>query len=72
MILYRSLWHLLIEKGMTKAEVRKITGISLNTITKLTRNEDVSMTVINKICAALGVSYGNIIEYIPKKNVEVV
>ena len=57
---------------MTKAELRKITGISPNTMTKLTRNEDVSMTVINKICAALGVSYGDIIEYIPEKNEEVV
>lgn len=69
---YKPLWHLLIEKGMTKAELRKITGISPNTMTKLTRNEDVSMTVINKICAALGVSYGDIIEYIPEKNEEVV
>ena len=69
---YKPLWHLLIEKGMTKAELRKMTGISPNTMTKLTRNEDVSMTVINKICAALGVSYGDIIEYILEKNEEVV
>lgn len=63
---YKPLWHLLIERGMTKAELRKITGISPNTMTKLTRNEDVSMTVINRICASLGVSYSDIIEYIPE------
>lgn len=64
---YKPLWHLLIERGMTKAELRKLTGISPNTMTKLTRNEDVSMTVINKICETLGVSYGDIIEYIPNE-----
>jgi DNA-binding Xre family transcriptional regulator len=64
---YKPLWHLLIEKGMTKAELRKATGISPNTMTKLTKNEDVSMSVINKICATLDVSYGDIIEYIPDK-----
>lgn len=62
---YKPLWHLLVERGMTKAELRKRIGISPNTMTKLTRNQDVSMAVINKICAALGTSYGDIIEYIP-------
>jgi DNA-binding Xre family transcriptional regulator len=28
-------------------------------------NEEVSMTILNKICKGLGVSYGDIIEYIP-------
>lgn len=65
---YKPLWHLLIEKGMTKAELRKLTGISPNTMTKLSRNEEVSMTVINKICGALGVSYGDIIEYVPQND----
>lgn len=63
---YKPLWHLLIEKGMTKVKLRKLTGISPNTMTKLSRNEEVSMTVINKICGALGVSYGDIIEYVPQ------
>jgi DNA-binding Xre family transcriptional regulator len=40
-------------------------GISRNTWTKINKNEEVSMTILNKICAGLGVSYGDIIEYIP-------
>ena len=64
---YKPLWHLLVDRGMTKADLRKLTGISPNTMTKLTRNEDVSMAVINKICAALGTSYGDIIEFIPNE-----
>ena len=67
---YKPLWHLLIERGMSKAELRKLTGISPNTMTKLTRNEDVSMKVINKICDALAVNYADIVEYIPKTKKE--
>jgi DNA-binding Xre family transcriptional regulator len=40
-------------------------GISPNTWTKINRNEEVSMTILNKICAGLGVTYADIIEYIP-------
>ena len=69
MISYKPLWHLLIEKSITKAELRKATGISPNTMTKLTKNEEVSMGVINKICAALDVSYGDIVEYISDKKI---
>ena len=67
---YKPLWHLLVERGMTKAELRKLVGISPNTMTKLTKNEDVSMTVINRICETLKVSYGEIIEYIPNDKCE--
>lgn len=40
-------------------------GISANTWTKINKNEEVSMTILNKICKALNVNYGDIIEYIP-------
>jgi DNA-binding Xre family transcriptional regulator len=33
-------------------------------MTKLRRGEEVSMTILNKICVALGVTYGDIVEYI--------
>jgi len=67
---YKPLWHLLIERGLTKAELRKMTGISPNTMTKLTRNEDVSMTVINKICDTLAINYADVMEYIPNPKKE--
>ena len=67
---YKPLWHLLIERGMTKAELRKLTDISPNTMTKLTRNEEVSMSVINKICDVLAVNYVDVMEYIPNTKKE--
>jgi DNA-binding Xre family transcriptional regulator len=39
-------------------------------MTKMRKNEEVSMTVLNKICAVLNVNYGDIVEYIPTENTE--
>lgn len=64
---YKPLWHLLVERDMTKAELRKLAHIAPNTMTKLNRNEEVDMSVLKKICIALNVSYGDIVEFIPEK-----
>lgn len=67
MVSYKPLFRLLVEREMSKAELMRKAGISPNTMTKIRRNEEVSMTILNKICATLDVSYGDIIEYIPEK-----
>ena len=69
MISYKPLWRLLVDRNMSKNSLMKAAGISPNTMTKLRRGEEVSMTVLNKICATLGVSYGDIMEYIPPETV---
>ena len=43
---YDNLWKLLIDKKMSKAELRKETGISSNTLTKMNKGEDVAMSVL--------------------------
>ena len=65
MVSYKPLWRLLVEREMSKSDLRKLAGIAPNTMTKMRRNEEVSMTVLNKICAALSVNYCDIVEYIP-------
>ena len=62
---YIKLWKLLIDKEMSKADLRKQSGISPNTMTKLRRNEPVMLNVLDKICITLGCNYGDIIDYIP-------
>ena len=62
---YKKLWKLLIDKDMTAVELREKTGIAPNTITKLRRNEEVSMTVLVKICTALNANIGDIMDMIP-------
>ena len=65
-ISYKKLWKLLIDKDMTAVELREKTGIAPNTITKLRRNEEVSMTVLVKICTALNANIGDIMDMIPQ------
>ena len=63
---YNRLWKLLVDKKISKAELRKISRIAPNTMTKLRRDEEVTLTVLGKICKTLGVDYGDIMEYVDK------
>lgn len=65
---YNRLWKLLIDRKMTQAELRKAAGIAPNTMTKLRRDEDVTLGVLGKICNALDVDFCDIIEYKPQGN----
>lgn len=67
-ISYNKLWKLLVDKKMSKADLRRASGIAPNTMTKLRRDEEVSLTVLNKICAALGVNIGDIMDFVPEIN----
>lgn len=69
-ISYNKLWKLLVDRKMSKADLRKAAGIAPNTMTRLRRDEEVTLTVLNKICAALGVDIGDIMEFLPEENVE--
>ena len=58
---------MLIDKGMKKTEFRKQGGISEGTLAKLSRNENVSMDVIVKICRKMNCTVDDILEIIPYK-----
>lgn len=64
MVSYKPLFKLLVDRDMSNADLRKLADISPNTMTKLRQGEEVSMTILNKICAVLNVSYGDIVEYV--------
>ena len=49
MVSYKPLFRYCLEHDISKAECRQICGISPNTWTKINRNEEVSMTILNKI-----------------------
>ena len=59
---YNRLWKLLIDKGMTKTEMRKAAGISTNVLTKMGKNETVSMDTLAKIVTALQCRLDDIVE----------
>ena len=63
-ISYNKLWKLLVDKKMSKADLRKAAGIAPNTMTRLRRDEEVTLAVLNKICSTLKVDIGDIIEFV--------
>lgn len=63
-ISYSKLWKLLIDKGMTKTEMRLKANISTTTLAKLGKNETVSMDVLIRICNALDCNVGDIMDVI--------
>ena len=64
-ISYNKLWKLLVDKKMSKADLRKAAGIAPNTMTRLHRDEEVTLAVLNKICKTLEVDIGDIMEFLP-------
>ncbi|HPX33226.1 MAG TPA: helix-turn-helix transcriptional regulator [Erysipelotrichaceae bacterium] len=62
MINYNKLWKLLIDKGLTKKELIKISGISSSSMAKITKSENVTTAVLCKICKALNCDISDICE----------
>ena len=67
-ISYKKLWKLLIDKDMKKKDLQVAADISWTTITKMSKNEKVSMEMLMKICKALECDIGDIMELIPTED----
>lgn len=63
---YNKLWKLLVDKKMSKADLRKAAGIAPNTMTKLRRDEEVTLTILGRICSVLEVNIGDIMDFVPE------
>ena len=59
---YKKLWIKLIEKDMNKTALREAIDISTSTLSKLTKNEYVSMDVLARICKVLDCNIGDIVD----------
>ena len=62
---YNKLWKLLIDKEMNKVALRDAIGIAPTTLSRLSKNQNVSMDVLEKICKELDCNIGDIVDYIP-------
>ena len=62
-ISYNKLWKLLVDKKKSKADLRKAAGIAPNTMTRLRRDEEVTLSVLNRICVVLDVNIGDVMEF---------
>lgn len=65
-ISYNRLRKLLVDRKMSKADLRKIAGIAPKTMTKLRRDQEVTLTVLGRICDVLNVNIGDIMEFLPE------
>ena len=64
---YKKLWKLLIDKDMLKKDLRTMTGVSTTTMSRLSKDENVSTGILSKICAALNCDVGDIMEFVPDR-----
>lgn len=60
---YNRLWKLLIDKKMSQADMRRAAGIAPNTLTRMKKDEEVTLEVLGRICKALDCDFGDIVEY---------
>ena len=63
-ISYKKLWVLLAEKEISKVDLRKELGLAPGTMTKLNHNEEVSMSILMRICGHLKCDIGDICEVV--------
>lgn len=61
---YNKLWKLLVDKKMNKVALRDAISITPATLAKLSKDEMVSMAVLEKICKELKCDISDIVEYI--------
>ena len=59
---YNKLWKLLIDKEMNKSDLRELTGIGQATLAKLTKGQNVTTDVLERICKVLNCEIGDIVE----------
>lgn len=64
-IKYYKMLDLMNRQGIGKEELRKKISISPATMAKISKNQYVSLEVIDKICDALSCQPGDLIEHIP-------
>ena len=61
-ITYKPLWKMLIDKKMSKTELRRRTRIAPSTFTKMNNDQQVSLDVLARICKELNCGFDDIVE----------
>ena len=62
-VTYKKLFHLLIDRGMATSELSDMAGFSANILTRLRRDQYVSLESIEKICLTLDCKVDDILEF---------
>ena len=62
---YNKLWHILIDRNMTKTQLREAANITTNAMANLGKNESVPVETLEKICVVLGCTIDDIMDFEP-------
>lgn len=62
---YKKLFHVMIEKGITNAQLQKQAGFSANIITRLKRDDYISLESIESICKVINCKVDDILDFVP-------
>ena len=62
---YMKLWHLLLDKKISKSALEKLAGVSHYTMTQMSKEKDVSTEALRNICNALNCKLDDIMEFVP-------
>lgn len=68
---YKKLFHMMIERDMSNAQLMEQTGFSANIITRMKRGSYISLESIERICRVMRCGVDDILEFIPDENKEV-
>ena len=63
-VCYNKLWKMLIDRDMSRTQMRLKAGISTKTLAKLGKNENVNTDILVKICSALECNVADIMDII--------
>ena len=63
-VTYNKLWHLLLDRGMKKKDLKEAAGLTGHAMLKLRKNQDITTETIGKICKALDCQMTDIMEFI--------
>ena len=67
---YKKLWHILLDRDMSRSQLRKKAGISTNALAKLGKDESLPLETLEKVCTALDCTLDDILEYVPDKKTD--
>lgn len=62
---YKKLFHLMIEKNISNMELQKRAGFSANIITRMKREQYISLESVENVCRAMNCGVDDILEFIP-------
>lgn len=65
---YKKLFKLMIDREIKKGKLAEMASLSSSSIAKLAKNENVSLDVLVRICTALNVDFGDIMELVPDES----